>query len=78
MMTLYMLEMRNTQRWEDCRYRSYTTSKDRMEKFRTVPKIQFTDSGHGVVPTVSEVRSRKLPLIVGPYSNADHVAEHMK
>lgn len=75
-MTIYMLEMRSTERWDDCRYRDYTTSAAKAEKFRRVPKIQFTDSGHGIVPTVSEVSSRKLPKINGPHSNADHVRRH--
>lgn len=77
-MTIYMMEMRNTERWDDCRYREYTTSAAKAEKFLKVPKIQFVDSGHGMVPTVSEVRSRKLPRIDGHYSNINHVREHMK
>lgn len=58
-MTVYCLEMRNTQDWSDVRYREYTSSKDRAERFKLVPKIKFTDSGHGVVPSVREHKGRR-------------------
>lgn len=53
-MAVYCLEIRNTDRWDDCRYREYTTSSLKAERFRGVPKIKFTDSAHGLVPTVHE------------------------
>ncbi len=63
-MTLYAMEMRNTQSWDDCRFREYTTSRFKAEVFQAkVKKIQFTDSGHGLVPTVREVKSRRDPVI---------------
>lgn len=53
-MTTYVLEMRSTANWSDVRYREYTTSAKKAEIFKDVPKIQFTDSGHGIVPAVRE------------------------
>lgn len=37
----------------DVRHRSYTTSKKRAEEFERIPRIQFTDSGHGIVFTAT-------------------------
>jgi hypothetical protein len=31
------------------RYRAYTTSEKRAAEFEQIPKLQFSDSGHGVV-----------------------------
>jgi hypothetical protein len=73
---IYRLEMRSTENWSDVRYRDYTSSEKRMKRFKEVPKVQFTDSGHGVVPTVSECGSRKSDKIVGPLSLERHVIEH--
>lgn len=68
---MYKLEIRNTQSWDDCRYRAYTTSKKKADTFmEKVTKIRFTDSGHGLVPTVSECRGRSDPAI---YILSDHV-----
>jgi hypothetical protein len=53
--------MRSTQNWEDVRYREYTTSVRKAELFKTIPKIKFTDSGHGIVPVVNEHRGTRLP-----------------
>lgn len=60
-MTTYCLEMRSTADWQDCRYREYTTSKKKAELFKQVPKIRFTDSGHGIVPAVREHSGRREP-----------------
>lgn len=75
-MTIYKLEMRNTERWDDVRYRDYTSSEARKKRFEKVPKIQFTDSGHGMVPSVTEVRSRRKDTIKGHHTNESHVREH--
>ncbi len=50
-MTIYLLEAYNTDsRYpNDVRYREYTTSKIKAERFNRIPKIQFSDSGHGIV-----------------------------
>jgi len=74
--TVWCLEMRNTQDWSDCRYREYTQSARRAEWFGGVPKIQFTDSGHGVVPHAYEHKfGRRLPRVLVV---ADHVQAHMR
>jgi hypothetical protein len=63
-MTVYCLELRSTQDWDDVRYREYTTSDKRAEIFKTFPKIQFTDSGHGIVPSVTvHSGGRRLPTL---------------
>jgi len=76
-MSLYCLEMRSTQQWSDVRYRQYTRSLARACKFELVPKIQFTDSGHGIVPVVTEhlrmhPRQRTISIL------SDYVQKHMK
>lgn len=35
--------------YPDIRYREYTTSRKRAEMFSKIPKIPFSDSGHGIV-----------------------------
>lgn len=76
-MTTYVLEMRSTADWQDCRYREYTTSAKKAETFKGVPKIQFTDSGHGIVPHVRELPmgARREPRNMLLY---DHVRSHIK
>ena len=71
---IYVLEMRSTANWDDVRYRAYTTSKRRADTFKAkVPKIKFTDSGHGIIAVVSEKppgqRLRTISIL------ADHVRE---
>ena len=62
---VYILEAYNT----DCRYsydvrfRTYTTSKRKMEAFNKIPKIQFTDSGHGIVFHAREHTGKRRPNI---------------
>ncbi|KKN44525.1 hypothetical protein LCGC14_0692050 [marine sediment metagenome] len=62
-MTVYLLEAFNTDsRYpSDVRYREYTTSKKRAELFDKIPKIQFTDSGHGVVFSAGEHHGPRKP-----------------
>src|SRR2546426_876869 len=78
-MTTWLLEAFNTDRRypDDVRYRVYTTSKRKAEAFDRIPKIQFTDSGHGIVFSASELppRTRKLEA---RYGLADYVREHME
>lgn len=73
---MYCLEMRSTERWDDVRYRDYTSSGARVERFMAVPKVQFTDSGHGVVPHYSECRSRGRDQIKGANTLERYVREH--
>lgn len=73
-MPTWCLEMRSTERWTDVRYRDYTNSKKVAEAFKAVPKVRFSDSGHGVVPVVSEHRGRRLPRV---RSLSNYVSQHM-
>lgn len=66
-------ELRSTESWGDCRYRDYTTSAKKAEAFQNIPKIRFTDSGHGIVPSVNIHHGRRLPTI---RVLADYVREH--
>ena len=45
----------------DIRYRKYTTSKRIASDFEKIHKIQFTDSGHGIVFVSREYHGRKSP-----------------
>lgn len=62
-MTVYLLEGYNTDsRYpNDVRYREYTTSKRRAELFNKIPKIQFSDSGHGICFSAIEHKGRRKP-----------------
>ena len=62
-MTVYLLEGYNTDsRYSnDVRYREYTTSKRRAELFNKIPKIQFSDSGHGICFSATEHKGRRQP-----------------
>ena len=73
-MTVYCLELRSTANWQDVRYREYTTSAKKASLFKTVPRISFTDSGHGIVPSVREHRGRREPRNM---LLCDHVQDHM-
>lgn len=44
----------------DVRWRQYTTSKKRAEEFEHIRKIQFSDSGHGIVFDAREVPAGEL------------------
>jgi hypothetical protein len=73
--TTYVLELRSTADYKDCRYREYTTSKRKADLFAKVPRIPFTDSGHGIVPYVREHSGRREPrnMIL-----QDHVVDSIK
>lgn len=75
-MPVFCLEMRSTQNWEDVRYRQYTTSQRKIAAFKAVPKIQFTDSGHGIVPVVIEVSGKRKQKLI--FALNDYVSEGMK
>ena len=78
-MATWMLEAFNTDRRyrDDVRYRAYTTSSKKAVAFDRIPKIQFSDSGHGIVFAARELppRTRKLE---NRYELADYVREHME
>ena len=73
-MTTFCLEMRSTADWNDLRYREYTSSRRKAELFQKVPRISFTDSGHGIVPHVREYSGRREPLNM---MLANYVQEHI-
>lgn len=77
-MTTWLLEGFNTDRRysDDVRYRAYTSSKRKAEAFGQIPKIQFTDSGHGIVFSATEVKpgTRRLEP---RYGLSDYVREHL-
>jgi len=51
------------QRYNDVRYREYTISKKKAELFSQIPKIQFTDSGHGIVFSARPHKGKKKPRV---------------
>lgn len=56
------------------RYRAYTTSQKTAELFCRIPKIQFTDSGHGIVFHAFTHTGKRKPERRG---NEDHVRREM-
>ena len=72
---IYVLEAYNTDsRYPtDIRYREYTSSKKRAEAFDKIPKIQFTDSGHGIVFSAREHKGHRNPRI---HELSSYVFEH--
>jgi len=62
---VYELEAYNTDcRYsQDVRYREYTSSKKKAEKFNKIPKIQCTDSGHGIVFNSREHNGKRKPIV---------------
>lgn len=62
---LYQLEAYNTDSRciDDIRYRAYTTSEKKAKMFEKIPKIQFTDSGHGIVFVARPVKKRNQPIV---------------
>ena len=73
-MSVWVLEGFNTDsRYrDDIRHREYTTSKRTADLFNQIPKIQFTDSGHGIVFAASPHSGRKLPT-----RRMEYVSEQM-
>lgn len=72
---VYELVAYNTETYTDIRYREYTTSKKKASRFQQIPKIQFTDSGHGIVFSVFEHRGKREKPI---YSLSEYVLKHLK
>jgi len=72
----YELEAYNTdcRYQDDVRYRAYTTSKQKAEAFNKIPKIQFTDSGHGIVFCSRELRGKRKSTI---YVLSNYVAKYL-
>ena len=47
----------------DIRYRGYTSSKEVADLFQRIPKIQFSDSGHGIVFQAWAHKGRRKPIV---------------
>lgn len=61
---VYELIAYNTdQRYDDVRYREYTSSEKKAKLFSQIPKIQFTDSGHGIVFSAREHKGKRKPCV---------------
>lgn len=77
-MSTWMLEAYGTDsRYrDDVRHRSYTRSKRKAEAFSRIPRIQFTDSGHGIAFYAKELQrgERRLPVRSGL---SIYIAEHL-
>ena len=58
----------------DVRYREYTSSRKRAEAFNKIPKIQFTDSGHGIFFYARPHKGRRKPRII---TLSDYVREEL-
>jgi len=64
---------------QDIRYRQYTTSKKKADAFNKIPKIQFTDSGHGIVFRAREMSNFDRKYKKPPVSVlSDYVRQHLK
>lgn len=78
-MTTWLLEAYGTDSryGNDVRYRTYTVSRKRAEAFARIPRIQFTDSGHGIVFHATELppRAKRLPVV---YGLSDYITEHLR
>lgn len=63
-MSVWKLEAYDTD-MREARCREYTTSKRMAEKWERIPRIQFTDSGHGIVfiATPHPPRTRREPTV---------------
>lgn len=57
---------------DDVRHREYTSSRKKAELFARIPRIQFTDSGHGVVFVARPHKGRR-----GPTRSMDYVREQL-
>jgi hypothetical protein len=77
-MAVYELVAFSTERYDDVRYRYYTSSKKMAEAFDKVPKIQFTDSGHGIVFNVRTLvkYGKRKSVITGHGSVEDWINTH--
>ena len=62
------------QRYSDVRWREYTRSKRKAERFAQIPKIQFSDSGHGIVFDARLHSGARKPVV---RVLSEYVAEHM-
>lgn len=61
-MSVWRLEAYDTE-MREARCREYTTSRRMAEKWERIPRIQFTDSGHGIVFLATPHTGRREPTI---------------
>jgi hypothetical protein len=73
-MPTYELAAYDTERRDD-RHREYTRSRRTAERWERIPRIQFTDSGHGIVYVTRELQPGQGRKPRGRRS--DHVERHM-
>jgi hypothetical protein len=57
----------------DVRHREYTRSKAMALAWSRIPRVDFTDSGHGIVFAAREHQGKRERLI---YGMRDHVEKH--
>lgn len=74
-MTVWCLEVYDTE-MREARTRKYTRSQRTADTWKRIPKVQFTDSGHGLIFTATPhpYGGRRLPTI-NPYGYYKHEAE---
>lgn len=48
---------------DDIRYREYTSSGKKAALFEHIPKIQFSDSGHGIVFSAFKHQGKRKPIV---------------
>lgn len=74
-MPVWMLEAYDTE-MREARCREYTTSERKAKKWEEIPRIQFTDSGHGIVfiATPKKPGTGRLPTI----RRMEHADRHLR
>lgn len=65
---------------DDVRYRTFTTSATKAEQFGKIRRIDFSDSGHGIVFAAVELKygDRRKKEVRGSYSQADYVEKELR
>jgi hypothetical protein len=58
--------------YDGVRHRQYTTSERTADLFKRIPRIQFSDSGHGIVFTARPHSGARMPV-----RRMEYVAEQM-
>jgi hypothetical protein len=72
-MAVWCLEAYDTE-MREARSREYTTSKRMAERWEQIPRVQFTDSGHGIVFIARPHRGKRLPTM----RRLDYADDHMR
>ena len=63
--------------FSDLRHREYTRSRERADRFKKVPRIPFTDSGHGIVFIAREMNpGERRQSVHRLRSIVEHIEEH--